>query len=57
MSNLSALAESGTSIQRQVHKTPSGYHFAIWFGDRFTSSCILHLLGVNGISWGSTLDI
>ncbi|MFI5378894.1 MAG: hypothetical protein ACHRHE_06340 [Tepidisphaerales bacterium] len=39
--NLSALAESGTSIQRQVTKTDSGFHFAVWLGDRLTSSCIL----------------
>ena len=41
MSNLTELAESGTSIQRQLNKTPSGFHFAVWFGDRFTSSCML----------------
>ena len=41
ISNLSALAESSKSVQRQVNKTPSGFHFAVWLGDRFTSSCIL----------------
>jgi hypothetical protein len=39
--NLSVLAASGKSIRRQVNKTPSGMHFAVWLGDRFTSSCIL----------------
>ena len=39
--NLSALAESSESIRRQVNKTPSGLHFAVWLGERFTSSCIL----------------
>ena len=39
--NLSALAASSKSIQRQVNKTPSGMHFAVWLGDRFTSSCML----------------
>jgi hypothetical protein len=39
--NLSILAASSKSIQRQVNKTPSGMHFAVWLGERFTSSCIL----------------
>lgn len=41
LDNLSVLAASGKSVQRQVNKTPSGMHFAVWLGDRFTSSCIL----------------
>ncbi len=39
--NLSVLAESSETIQRQVNKTSSGFHFALWFGERLTSSCIL----------------
>jgi hypothetical protein len=41
LKNLSTLAESRKTIERQVNKTPSGLHFAVWMGDRFTSSCIL----------------
>ena len=39
--NLSALATSSPSIQRQVNRTSAGLHFAVWLGDRFTSSCLL----------------
>jgi len=41
IANLSSLASSSESILRQVNRTPSGFHFAVWLGDRFTSSCIL----------------
>jgi hypothetical protein len=41
LDNLSALAEFSDSIKRQVNKTPSGLHFAVWLGNRLTSSCIL----------------
>ena len=41
LKNLSTLAESAKTIERQVNKTSSGLHFAVWMGDRFTSSCIL----------------
>jgi len=41
LDNLSVLAASGKSIQRQVSKTPSGMHYAVWLGDRFTSACVL----------------
>lgn len=39
--NIAALAASSESIKRRVNKTPAGLHFAVWLGDRFTSSCIL----------------
>ena len=39
--NLSKLAEGDRSIRRQVNRTPSGFHYAVWSGGRFTSSCLL----------------
>ena len=41
LDNLSALVESGQAFQQRVTKTPSGMHFAVWIGDRLTSSCLL----------------